>query len=113
MSSKIIEPYGGSLVDLLLPQEILPQALEHAKTLPTVGLSARALCDLELLAIGAFSPLDRFMGAQDYARVVEDLRLANGHVFPIPVTLPVTPDDPIKLDREIALLDSRNDIVAT
>ncbi|HYK21597.1 MAG TPA: bifunctional sulfate adenylyltransferase/adenylylsulfate kinase [Pyrinomonadaceae bacterium] len=113
MSSKIIEPYGGSLVDLLLPQEILPQALEHAKTLPTVGLSARALCDLELLAIGAFSPLDRFMGAQDYARVVEDLRLANGHVFPIPVTLPITPDDPIKLDREIALLDSRNDIVAT
>ena len=113
MSSKIIEPYGGSLVDLLLPQEILPQALEHAKTLPTVGLSARALCDLELLAIGAFSPLDRFMGAKDYARVVEDLRLANGHVFSIPVTLPVTPDDPIKLDREIALLDSRNDIVAT
>ena len=111
--TKIMQPCGGSLVDLILPPEVLPQALERAKALPAVRLSERALCDLELLATGGFSPLDRFMRAEDYACVVEEMRLAGGHLFPIPVTLPVTPDDSIKLDREIALLDSRNEIVAT
>lgn len=53
------------------------------------------------------------MHAEDYARVLEEMRLANGHLFPIPVTLPVTPDDAGKLGSEIALLDSRNEIVAT
>jgi len=108
-----MQPCSGSLVDLILPPEVLPQALERAKALPAVRLSERALCDLELLATGGFSPLDRFMRAEDYACVVEEMRLAGGHLFPIPVTLPVTPDDSIKLDREIALLDSRNEIVAT
>ena len=103
----------SKLVDLTIPSENLPDALERAKTLPSVHLSERALCDLELLATGAFSPLDRFMGSQDYHRVVAEMRLANGALFPIPVTLPVADDDPVKLDREISLLDSRNEIVAT
>ena len=113
MSIKVIEPWGGTLVNLTVPQEVLPEALERAKALPVVRLSARALCDLELLATGAFSPLDRFMGAEDYGRVVEDMRLANGYLFPIPITLPVGPDNPVRLDSEIALTDARNEIVAT
>ena len=113
MSIKVIEPWGGKLVNLTIPQEVLPEALERAKALPVVRLSARALCDLELLATGAFSPLDRFMGAEDYRRVVEDMRLANGYLFPIPITLPVGADDPVRLDSEIALTDARNEIVAT
>ncbi|HEX6718403.1 MAG TPA: bifunctional sulfate adenylyltransferase/adenylylsulfate kinase [Pyrinomonadaceae bacterium] len=91
----------------------VPDELERAKTLPIVRLSERALCDLELLATGAFSPLDRFMGSKDYHRVVHEMRLANGHLFPIPITLPVSPDETIKLDREVALVDARNEIVAT
>jgi len=87
--------------------------LEHAKSLPAVDLSERALCDLELLATGAFSPLDRFMGSADYERVVGEMRLADGHVFPIPVTFPVASDERIKLDGQVSLRDSRNDIVAT
>lgn len=112
MQIKIIAPCGGQLVDLTIPVESVPDALEHAKTLRTVRLSERALCDLELLATGAFSPLDRFMGSEDYHRVVAEMRLGSGHLFPIPVTLPIAADEPIKLDSEVALLDSRNDIVA-
>ena len=110
--TKLISPCGGSLVDLTIPSEELPQALDQAKRLPSVRLSERALCDLELLATGAFSPLDRFMGMEDYHRVVSEMRLSGGQLFPIPVTLPIAVDQPITLDSEVALLDSRNDIVA-
>ena len=113
MPTTIIEPYGGRLVDLIVPDESVGETIEYAKTLPRVRLSERALCDLELLATGGFSPLDKFMGSQDYVRVLEEMRLASGHVFPIPITLPVANDEAIKLDREIALVDLRNEIVAT
>ena len=113
MSIKVIEPWGDKLVDLTIPQDVLPEALERAKSLPVVRLSERTLCDLELLATGAFSPLDRFMGAEDYRRVMHDMRLANGYLFPIPITLPVSPDDSVRLDSEGALTNSRNEIVAT
>jgi len=106
---KLIAPCGGTLVDLTVP----PDELEHAKSLPSVHLSERAVCDLELLATGAFSPLDRFMGSADYQRVVTEMRLAEGYLFPIPVTLPVASDAPIKLDHELSLRDSRNEILAT
>ena len=96
----------------MIPSPEFADTLEYAKTLPGVRLSERALCDLELLATGAFSPLDRFMGSKDYDRVVEEMRLAGGRLFPIPVTLPAGAEAPIKLDREVALLDSRNEIVA-
>ena len=88
------------------------EELERAKTLPTVRLSERAICDFELLAVGAFNPLDRFMGRADYERVCVEMRLANGQLFPIPVTLPVANDVSISLDSDVALVDSRNDILA-
>ncbi len=113
MPKNLIDPCGGVLVDLTIAQDILTDALEHAKALPTVRLSQRALCDLELLATGAFSPLDKFMSSADYNRVLEEMRLASGHLFSIPITLPVSGDELFKLDHEVALLDSRNEIVAT
>ncbi len=100
------------LIELVIQPEEFRDTFEYAKTLPSVRLSERALCDLELLATGAFSPLDRFMGSEDYQRVVEEMRLADGHLFPVPITLPVGPDAPVKLDQEVALIDSRNEIVA-
>jgi len=108
--AQLIEPCGGSLVDLTIPAEEVREALERAKSLPSVQLSERALCDLELLATGAFSPLDRFMGAEDYRHVVEEMRLAGGHLLPIPITLPI--EEAVKLDSEVSLLDARNEIVA-
>ena len=66
----LISPYGGTLVDLLVPTEDVAELKQYATHLPSIQLSSRAMCDLELLAIGAFSPLDGFMGQDDYQRVV-------------------------------------------
>lgn len=55
--------------------------------LPSLQLSERSVCDLEMLATGAFSPLDRFMGQEDYQRVLDEMRLTDGQVFPIPITV--------------------------
>src|SRR5262245_2130755 len=90
----------------------MSELLAYAKTLPTVRLSERAICDFELLAVGAFSPLDRFMTKRDYDRVVAEMRLHDGSLFPIPITLPVANDEDVKLDRDVALVDARNEILA-
>jgi len=111
-TSGLITPWGGTLVDLLLPQEELEAARAHAATLPSIQLSERAICDLELLATGGFSPLNGFMRQADYLRVLEEMRLADGTLFPIPVTLPVSPDHDLRLDQEIALRDRMNNLLA-
>lgn len=108
----LIEPYGGRLVDLRVPPEEYEAVRAYANTLPSIQLTDRALCDLELLAVGAFSPLDRFMGRADYARVVEEMRLADGRLFPIPVTLPVDRTDDLHYDRDVALRDAKNNLLA-
>jgi sulfate adenylyltransferase len=111
-TSMLIAPYGGRLVDLLVPPEAVDELREHAGRLPSLQLSERAVCDLELLATGGFSPLDRFMGGQDYRRVLGEMRLADGHIFPVPVTLPVDAGPAVRLDREVALRDATNELLA-
>ena len=110
--ANLISPYGGELVDLVANGEQLEELRDEAASLPTVQISERAACDLELMATGGFSPLDRFMSREDYRSVVDDMRLADGTLFPIPVTLPVDADDPKTLDGAVALRDSRNDLLA-
>ena len=110
--ANLISPYGGELVDLVASGEQLEELRDEAASLPTVQISERAACDLELMATGGFSPLDRFMSREDYRSVVDDMRLADGTLFPIPVTLPVDVDDPKTLDGAVALRDSRNDLLA-
>ena len=112
VKSQLIAPYGGKLVDLMAPPEDVEARKAYANRLPSLQLSQRTTCDLELLAVGAFSPLDRFMGQADYQRVLDEMRLESGHLFPIPITLPVAKDDGIKLDQEIALRDEQNEILA-
>src|SRR5437763_3815954 len=99
----LIAPYGGALIDLFEPAESLPDLLPLAATLPAVQLSERSRCDLELLATGGFSPLDRFLGSADYERVVAEMRLANGTLFPIPITLPVADDEPVAIGKDVVL----------
>ncbi len=111
-ASKLIPPYGGRLVDLLIPAEDLAEAKAYATTLPSIQISPRAVCDLEMLATGAFSPLDRFMGEADFRSVQDTMRLADGTVFPIPITLPVSNEDGVKVGQDIALRDSMNDLLA-
>ncbi|PYM20187.1 MAG: adenylyltransferase [Candidatus Rokuibacteriota bacterium] len=108
----LIAPYGGRLVDLHVPATEAPALRAEAARLPSLQLSDRAVCDLELLASGAFSPLDRFMGRADHDRVVGEMRRADGTLFPIPVALPIAPDAGLRLDGAVALRDSRNDLLA-
>ena len=108
----LISPYGGELVDLL-DREDAGQLKDHAGRLPSIQISERSVCDLEILATGGFSPLDRFLGKDDYQGVLEEMRLSNGHVFPIPITLPVEDRPEIGLDREIALRNNKNELLAT
>ena len=111
-TSILISPYGEQLVDLLVKSDEIEGLKAYANTLPSLTLSVRSICDLELLAIGAFSPLDRFMGRADYQQVRAEMRLADGRLFPIPVTLPVDPSEAIRLDADLALRDSGNELLA-
>jgi len=108
-----ISPCGGDLVNLVVPKEEVDELKLQAGTLPSVQLSERSVCDLELLSTGAFSPLDRFMGSKDHQSVLDEMRLKTGHIFPIPVTLPVELSPTIHLDSEIALRNSKNELLAT
>src|SRR5262245_20015633 len=110
--SPLIAPYGGSLVDLMVPAEACAEVKARASQLPSIQLSARSVCDFELLATGAFSPLDRFMGQTDYQRVLGEMRLGTDQLFPLPITLPVEATPILHLDRDIALRDSKNDLLA-
>lgn len=108
----LIPPYGGELVDLMVSAEKANALTAHANTLPSIRLSSRALCDLELLAIGAFSPLNQFMGEADYKRVCAEMRLADGTLFPLPIVLDVAADAAVDVGQEIALRDKGNRILA-
>lgn len=109
---QLIQPYGGELVSLLVTGQERVNLIEHAGRLPSFQLSHRSLCDLELLACGAFSPLDRFMGRADYDSVLDNMRLSNGPLFPIPISLPVDESHSISIGQEIALRDLKNNLMA-
>ncbi len=92
------EPYGGKLVDLLAVSERLRELNELGKTLPSHTLTHRQICDLELLLNGGFSPLRGFMVQEEYESVLEKMRLQNGMLWPVPITL----DIPEALEPQIA-----------
>lgn len=111
-SSFLIAPCGEKLVDLIVPSAAHDELKDYAVRLPSIRISERATCDLELLACGAFSPLDRFVGFKDYQRILHEMRLESGHLFPIPITLAVNEVPPQILDREIALRSQKNELLA-
>ncbi|MEX2160772.1 MAG: bifunctional sulfate adenylyltransferase/adenylylsulfate kinase [Anaerolineales bacterium] len=110
--AKLNTPYGGSLVNLVKTGAEREALIELANRLPDLRISQRSLHDLELLAVGAFSPLDRFMGKADYERVMEEMRLANGTLFPMPITLTVKKEELPDRASQVVLRDQRNNAFA-
>jgi sulfate adenylyltransferase len=108
----LIEPYGGRLISLQVPAEEYDELRARAAALPRLQLTARNVCDLELLATGGFSPVASFLGQADYVRVLAEMRLASGLLFPLPVTLAAERSAELKLDGELALVDTHNDLLA-
>lgn len=100
-----IAPHGGILVNRILSPEQKQAWLARADQLPRITLDERAVSDLELIAIGGFSPLTGFMGQADYERVVEEMYLANGLPWSVPITLSVSPEvaAPLEIGQTIRL----------
>jgi sulfate adenylyltransferase len=88
-----IAPHGGDLVDLLVPEGRREATRAEADHLPKLVVNARELSDLEMLTVGALSPLRGFVGEADYVSVLETMHLTNGLAWSIPVTLSLTEDD--------------------
>jgi len=111
--AKLISPYGGKkLVDLVASGKERDELLARAAKLPSIKISMRNLCDLELLATGGFSPLDRFMGKADYERVLHEMRLGDGMLFPLPITLTADPKELPTVGEDIVLRNANNDVIA-
>ena len=109
------EPHGGELKELYLPADEAAAEKEAARDYASWDLTERQLCDIELLLNGAFSPLDGFLGKEDYDSVVKTMRLKSGVLWPIPITLDVTEEfsQDIKSGDKIALRDLEGVILAT
>jgi sulfate adenylyltransferase len=109
--SRLITPYGGRLVSLVAVAEQQEELKARGAELPSVQISERSACDLELLACGAFSPLDHFVTKEEHESILEEMRLPSGYVFPIPLPLPVNAEPALHLDRDVALRSVKNELL--
>ncbi len=110
--AKLIPPYGGKLVNLVVEGAEREELLARAGKLPSIKITMRNLCDLELIATGGFSPLTTFMGKADYERVLKEMRLADGTLFPLPITLTADPKELPTVGEELALRSANFDLIA-
>lgn len=110
MTPKIVPPHGGILKPLLLEGEELEQARKKSRSLPVLPLTSRETSDLVMMAMGAFSPLEGFMGRADYESVVDTMHTADGTLWPVPITLAVSQDraDALSENSEAALVDEES-----
>ncbi len=114
MPDHLIAPHGGKLIDLVVDEKQSEALKAESKEWKSWDLTHRQLCDLELLLNGGFSPLTGFMGKKDYEGVCKDMRLADGTIWPLPITLDVTEEfaDSLKEGEKIALRDPEGVMVA-
>ena len=110
--ANLITPYGGKLVNLVVSVKEREELIAKTAQLPSIKITMRNLCDLELIATGGFSPLTTFMGKADYERVLHEMRLADGTFFPLPITLTADPAELPTVGEEIVLRNSNNDVIA-
>lgn len=105
-----IQPHGGKLVNQIIENNEKENIIDRAKPLKKIYLNQREISDLEMIATGAFSPLEGFLLEEDYKSVLKDSRLSNGLVWSIPITLSVTKDEVknLKEDMEVALSSDKD-----
>ena len=109
--STLIAPHGNAaLKPLLLPQEERDEALNRARGLKKLPLSSREVSDLFMFAMGAYSPLAGFMGADDWRGTCLDMRLENGLFWPLPITLSCGENFAVAVGEEVALTDAEGEI---
>jgi len=114
-TSHLIAPHGGELINLIAEPERAAELKSHSREWPSWDLTPRQVCDLELLLSGGFSPLRGFMTRADYGDVCEKMRLADGTLWPMPITLDVTADFAGKLrpgSSRVALRDAEGVMLA-
>ena len=114
-TSHLVAPHGGELVELIAAPERGSELKSHSREWPSWDLTARQLCDLELLLSGGFSPLNGFMNKADYEGVCHNMRLSNGTLWPMPITLDVTEEFAKKLtpgSSKVALRDPEGVMLA-
>ena len=90
--ASLIAPHGGTLVNRIVSDQQAASLKADAESLTKITLSAKQACDLEMIAIGAFSPLTGFVGKADFEGICKNMRLSSGVVWPIPITLAVNDD---------------------
>src|SRR5215468_11765007 len=114
MTEGLSAPQGGELITCLAGEIERTELQERAQAFPHVILSSRQLADLELLAVGAYSPLTGFMTRSDYLAVVSTMHLSNGLPWSIPITLATTTEDAasLRLGSELALVDAQGTLHA-
>jgi sulfate adenylyltransferase len=112
VKAKLITPYGGELVNLVVEENEREELLARAPKLTSLKITMRNLCDLELLATGGFAPLTTFMGKADYERVLHEMRLADGTFWPLPITLTADPAELPTVGEDIVLRNTNNDVIA-
>ncbi|MCR4302528.1 MAG: bifunctional sulfate adenylyltransferase/adenylylsulfate kinase [Sulfuricaulis sp.] len=113
-SKELNSPFGGALVNLKVTPDRAAELKAVSHDLVSVDLSPRQLADLEMLATGVFSPLQSFMGRADYEAVCARMRLADGRLWPIPVTLDISQKlaEEISPGQPVALRDAEGTLMA-
>jgi len=114
MHSNLVSAHGSRLVDLVVERERAKELKEASRDWPCWDLTPRQLCDLELLANGGFSPLSGFLRREDYESVCKDMRLADGTLWPIPITLDVDEQtaSTLEVGSQLALRDPEGTMLA-
>ncbi|MBT8484246.1 MAG: sulfate adenylyltransferase [Phycisphaerales bacterium] len=113
-TGSIIAPHGGTLVNRFADAAKAATLQAEAAGLPAITLSSKQACDLEMIAIGAFSPLTGFVGKADFDSICKNMRLADGTVWPIPITLAVddATKDTLKIGGRAALKHADGTLLA-
>lgn len=109
----IIAPHGGKLISRLLTGSEREKALSQVSSLAKITLNSREMSDLDMIACGALSPLEGFMGEKEYNHVVENMRLLNGLAWTIPITLAVKKEESSKYEigKDVALFSPENEVL--